>query len=799
VCSCWPPGEDGTFEDRTAGAGLADVRGVHAAAWADVDGDRDLDLYLAAWRGASRLFLQGAGGLFEDASRPSGLPSHAEPLSAQFLDYDGDGRPDLHLVTAHDDLVFHNAGEGRFEAVRTGIVPRVRVPGAPGATFGTAPVGEPLAPVPGSASAGAPATRDGAALAPPVNARTAQSGGIVTQPLAAICAQYIEDQATPNCIQVSTDPMLGFLYPISSTWFVSPTGRVGINTTSPAATLDVNGVARAQRWTSTVATGTAPLTVSSTTKVANLNVDQIDGLDSTAFRLVATAITGGDISNGTITDADVSATAAIAGTKVSPDFGAQLVQGAAGADFNGVTNVPASRGTGLFGPTNGYLGGQGVADFDGVATADWVGYEMGVVGISTGASIPDNYGVMGHSNNVAVRGEHSASPTTDFAELGLAGIGLRASGATRAAEFIGPVDIAGISTLNGGNSVLTTLTVRNELNGGAGHFSTVDTPGVFTNATLIATNDAEGGAVLATQGNAAATSAAMFVSTQSTSSINRALHVVKMSASTGDVAFIDANNTGHSGIVLNVRQRGTGRGLQVDAQGGGVAGFMQATGNVLDLNNTSNVGSILEARNATDIEFRVDSSGNVFCDGAFTGGGADYAEWLERLVASEDLEPGDVVGVFGGRVTRTTAGAEHVLVVSTNPCLVGNNAVAENDTRDGHEQVAFLGQVPVRVRGPVVVGDLLVPSGAGDGTARAVAPAALDAATLRTVFATAWQAHEGHGEGLVNAALGIDQARGAARVVDALAARLEAQEEALAELTAVTAALVERLEQLEGR
>lgn len=38
---------------------------------------------------------------------------------------------------------------------------------------------------------------------------------------------------------------------------------------------------------STVSTGTAPLVVSSTTKVANLNVDLLDGLDSTAFGVVS--------------------------------------------------------------------------------------------------------------------------------------------------------------------------------------------------------------------------------------------------------------------------------------------------------------------------------------------------------------------------------------------------------------------------------------------------------------------------------------------------------------------------------
>jgi hypothetical protein len=44
-----------------------------------------------------------------------------------------------------------------------------------------------------------------------------------------------------------------------------------------------NGVVQSTSYISTVATGTAPLTVTSTTKVNNLNVDLLDGLDSTAF------------------------------------------------------------------------------------------------------------------------------------------------------------------------------------------------------------------------------------------------------------------------------------------------------------------------------------------------------------------------------------------------------------------------------------------------------------------------------------------------------------------------------------
>lgn len=48
-------------------------------------------------------------------------------------------------------------------------------------------------------------------------------------------------------------------------------------------------------YISTISSGTAPLTVSSTTKVSNLNVDMLDGLDNTAFIQVANDLS--DLSN----------------------------------------------------------------------------------------------------------------------------------------------------------------------------------------------------------------------------------------------------------------------------------------------------------------------------------------------------------------------------------------------------------------------------------------------------------------------------------------------------------------------
>jgi hypothetical protein len=49
------------------------------------------------------------------------------------------------------------------------------------------------------------------------------------------------------------------------------------------STLTLSSTLSATQLTSTVSTGTAPLVVSSTTKVTNLNADTLDGIDSTAF------------------------------------------------------------------------------------------------------------------------------------------------------------------------------------------------------------------------------------------------------------------------------------------------------------------------------------------------------------------------------------------------------------------------------------------------------------------------------------------------------------------------------------
>jgi hypothetical protein len=96
----------------------------------------------------------------------------------------------------------------------------------------------------------------------------------------------------------------------------------------------------------------------------------------------------------------------------------------------------AVKALGGYGPTDGFLGVQGSTDFDGEMNADWAGRELGVVGISTGTSIADNFGVIGFSNNAGVRGEWSDDPTANYGELGKNGVGVFGTGTTYGAQFV---------------------------------------------------------------------------------------------------------------------------------------------------------------------------------------------------------------------------------------------------------------------------------------------------------------------------------------------------------------------------
>jgi hypothetical protein len=66
--------------------------------------------------------------------------------------------------------------------------------------------------------------------------------------------------------------------------YIDTSGKVGIGISAPGQMLDVAGnVGTSGQFISTVETGTAPLSVSSTTLCTNLNADMVDGLHADDF------------------------------------------------------------------------------------------------------------------------------------------------------------------------------------------------------------------------------------------------------------------------------------------------------------------------------------------------------------------------------------------------------------------------------------------------------------------------------------------------------------------------------------
>jgi hypothetical protein len=80
--------------------------------------------------------------------------------------------------------------------------------------------------------------------------------------------------------------------------------------------------------------------------------------------------------------------------------------------------------------------------------------------------------------------------------------------------------------------------------------------------------------------------------------------------------------------------------------------------------------------NFTDKEFDLYGDGNGKCDGAWTGGGADYAEYFEWSDGNPDNEDrrGISVVLDGEKISPAVTGEDPIGVISVNPSVVGDAA-----------------------------------------------------------------------------------------------------------------------------
>lgn len=183
---------------------------------------------------------------------------------------------------------------------------------------------------------------------------------------------------------------------------------------------------------------------------------------------------------------------------------------------------------------------------------------------------------------------------------------------------------------------------------------------------------------------------------------------------------------------------------------------------------------------AQTIEYNVTTLTSVGV--SYSSGGADYAEYLPRNTAERDLFPGEIVGVRNGQISLSTDTADHFMVISEMPAMLGN--LPSPMRADLFEKVAFMGQVPVKVIGRVEAGDYILPSGNHDGLGVAVKAAALSTHQFRQIVGVAWEDVKAEPEEInrINISVGLNHNDLAPRVaqleskVDNILAYLEGRE-----------------------
>jgi len=141
---------------------------------------------------------------------------------------------------------------------------------------------------------------------------------------------------------------------------------------------------------------------------------------------------------------------------------------------------------------------------------------------------------------------------------------------------------------------------------------------------------------------------------------------------------------------------------------------------------------------------------------SYQSGAGDYAEWLPKENPSESFAAGELVGVRNGFVTKNTWGVENIMIVSTNPIILGNMPLQNDEVNN--VKIAFMGQVPVKVLGDVRPGDYIIPSEFGSGFGKAVNPADMKTSDYKNIAGVAWNvmSQVAPGINMVNVAVGIN-------------------------------------------
>jgi hypothetical protein len=109
----------GAFTDVTQDAGLSDPpTATQTAAWADINNDGWLDLFVTTENAPAQLFLNNGDGTFKNIAHSAGVEKVAFSKAVVTADYDNDGYPDFYVSNyAGDNFLYHNNHDNTFADV----------------------------------------------------------------------------------------------------------------------------------------------------------------------------------------------------------------------------------------------------------------------------------------------------------------------------------------------------------------------------------------------------------------------------------------------------------------------------------------------------------------------------------------------------------------------------------------------------------------------------------------------------------------------------------------------------------
>lgn len=207
----------------------------------------------------------------------------------------------------------------------------------------------------------------------------------------------------------------------------------------------------------------------------------------------------------------------------------------------------------------------------------------------------------------------------------------------------------------------------------------------------------------------------------------------------------------------------------------------------------SNVASLdpLDAILSAFKEFSdiVDSYNSIGVE--YASGHGDYAEWLERADHNEIISRGDIVAVKGGKITKNLENAEQVMAVSEYPIVLGN--MPEADKVYQGNNVAFMGQIPVKIFGPVKTGDYIIADSKVPGYGIAKSQNELTIEDMHLVVGRSWENMPAQGPKMVNTVVGVHNGD-YSKILKRYEDRLRSTEARLNEMSVDSASRIENLE-----